>query len=1042
MNISEPFIRRPVATSVLAFALVVLGIFGYLQLPSALLPSVAFPTVLVTASLPGASPQTMSSAVATPLMRQFSSIPGLSAMTATSQEGSTRIILQFGLNQSVAEAVQNTSNAVTQAQHFLPPGMPQPPLVKNLNPTATPIMYIGLSARNMPLYELDKYAETKVATELSTVPGVADVEVFGAQTYAVRIYLNPFSLQSRGLSLQSIEAAIQSANVDLPQGTLEGGKTDFATQVHGQLHTAAAFNHLVLAYASGQPIPLSAVGKAENSTQYNLQKTWINGTPGIVLAVVRQPGSNTVAISDGIRAMLPTLESAAPGGAQLSVVFDNATYIRAAIDDVVFTLLLASLLVAAVMWVFLRRPTATLIGSLAIPLSLLGTFLVMMLLGYSLNTLTLLALTLAVGFVVDDAVVMLENINRHLDRDVPPLQAALDGSREIGFTVLSMTLSLAIIFLPLILMGGFIGHLFAAFGVTISVVILVSGLIALSVTPMLCSRFLHLGRTESTITANASESTFQRLFERSRQWYLRTLRIALRHRNWMIALAGLVLIGSIGLGILVPKSFLPSENNGSFFASITYPTGMSFPELAKEQKAIEAAVLRNPAVQSVISSAGQGAGAFGGSNSGRLIVRLKSSAASRTDEVIQELRRATKKFSNVEIFFQQPAAIQIGPISSNAQYQFVLQGEDWKTLDTATHTLVAALRKNAELQSVNSDLQNTNPQISVAIDRPRATALGVTAQAIEQTLGLAFGGQEVGTIYGNSNQYEVLMELAPQYQQDINALASLAVNASGGTLVPLAAVANFAYDAGPLSLDLYDGLPSTTISFNLRPGASLGTAIAAVEATAAKVLPAGVTGEFGGNAATFQSAFQSLPLLLVATVLLIYVVLAILYEHFLHPFTILTALPLAGFGALLALLVFHQPLDLYSFVGIIMLLGLVKKNGIILVDFAVSRRREGASAMDAIVDACSIRYRPIMMTTFAAIFGVLPIALGFGAGAGSRVPLGVAVVGGLLFSQFLTLYITPAFYLWMDAISERFVRRFHGRTESTAIPQIQASDQA
>lgn len=1031
MNLSEPFIRRPVATTVLALAIVILGIFGYLQLPSALLPNVSFPTVLVTASLPGASPQTMSSAVATPLERQFSSIPGLTAMSSTSQNGSTRIILQFSLNESAAEATQDVSDAVSQAEHFLPPGMPEPPLVKNINPTATPIMFIGLSAANMPLYDLDKYAETKVATSLSTVPGVADVEVFGAQTYAVRIYANPFALAARGLSLNTVESAIKSANVDLPEGTLEGGKVNFAAQVHGQLHTAHAFNQLILAYAGGQPIPLSAVAKAQNSTQYNLQKTWINGSPGIVLAVVRQPGSNTVAISQGIRKMLPSLTASAPGGAHLSVVFDNADYIRAAIEDVVFTLLLASLLVAGVMWLFLRRATATLIGALAIPLSLMATFLVMMLLGYSLNTLTLLALTLSVGFVVDDAVVMLENINRHLERGTSAMQAALDGSREISFTVMAMTLSLAIIFLPLILMGGFIGHLFAAFGVTIAVVILLSGLIALTVTPMLASRFLHRGAAED----QDQHSRFERGFSRSRDFYIRSLRKALQHRNWLLGIAGLMLLGSVGLALIVPKSFIPNENNGSFFASIQYPTGMSFAELAAEQKKIEAVVLRNSSVQSVISSAGQGAGAFGGSNSGRLIVRLKSGDSGKTDAVIASLRKATRQFSNTEIFFQQPAAIQVGPISSNAQYQYVLQGQDWNTLDTATHNLVTALRKNTLIQSANSDLQTNNPQVSITINRPRAIAMGVTAQSIEQTLALAYGGQEVGTIYGNSNQYEVIFELSPKYQQNINALSSLSVPGSGGTLVPLSAVANFTYDAGPLSLEQYNGLPSTTISFNLAPGASLGTVTKEVDATAQQILPAGVTGEFGGNASTFESAFSSLPLLLVATILLIYVVLAILYEHFLHPFTILSALPLAGFGALLSLLVFHQPLDLYSFVGIIMLMGLVKKNGIILVDFAVSRRREGESALEAIVDACAVRYRPIMMTTFAAILGVLPIAIGLGAGSGSRVPLGVAVVGGLVFSQFLTLYITPAFYLWMESFGDR-VKRWFGMQVPEKVPAL------
>ncbi|MHB1202678.1 MAG: efflux RND transporter permease subunit [Acidithiobacillus sp.] len=1015
MNLSAPFIRRPVATTVLAAAVIILGLFAYFQLPMALLPNVSFPTVLVTASLPGASPQTMSSAVATPLERQFSSIPGLQSMSAVSQNGATRITMQFSLSQSAIAATQEVSDAVAQAQHFLPPGMPQPPLVKNLNPSARPILYLSLSAPNMPLYQLDKYAQTQVATTVATVPGVANVQVFGAKTYAVRIYVNPFALAARGLTLQNVQAALGAANVNLPQGTIEGASHDLETQVHGQLHTAAAFNHLVLTYADGHPIPLSAVGKAENSTEYNQQETWINGQPGIVLAIVRQPGSNTVAISNQIRALLPQLIQAAPGGARLRVVFDNADYIRAAVQEVLFTLGLASLLVAGVMWVFLRRSSATLIGALAIPLSLLGTFLVMMVLGYSLNTLTLLALTLAVGFVVDDAVVMLENIHRHIDRGESGFTAALHGSREVGFTVLSMTLSLAIIFLPLMLMGGFVGHLFSAFGVTISVVILVSGLVSLTVTPMLCSRFLR--------HSAPGDSRFQRGFGWSRDVYVRSLQVALRHKGWVLGFAGLTLVGSLGLGIIVHKGFLPNQNSGTINANIQYPTGLSFAKIADEQQAIAQAIRANPDVLTVVSSAGQGPGAFGGMTSGHCFIRVKPADAPDTDRIITALRHATARFDNAQIVFQGPAGAQSGTANANGAYAYELTGQNWHALDTATTQLSTALRRLPQLQSVNTSLQTHNPEVSVAMNRPRATALGVTPEAIEQTLGLAFGGRQVGTIYGAADEYKVFLEIDPRYQNSINALNTLSVPGAGGTLVPLAAVADFRYDAGPLTLDQHDGLPSTTVSFNLAPGTSLGQATALVQKTARQVLPAGITGRFGGNAALFQSAFKTLPFLLVATILLIYVVLAILYEHFRHPLTILTALPLAAFGALLSLYVFGLPLDLYSFIGIIMLLGLVKKNGIILVDFAISRRREGATSMDAIVDACTIRYRPIMMTTFAAILGVLPIAIGFGAGAQTRVPLGVAVVGGLIFSQFLTLYVTPAFYLWMEALTARLRRR-------------------
>jgi len=1045
VNISGPFIRRPVMTTMVMSALVVFGIASYFTLPVSELPNVDFPTISVSANLPGADPQTMAAAVATPLERQFSAIPGVSSMDSVSSAGSTRITLQFDLDRNIDAAAQDVQTAISQSVRRLPDNMPSPPTLRKVNPSDFAILYMSLSAKQLPLTQLDDYAETQVAQQISTIPGVAQVLVFGSHKYAVRLRMNPYALAARNLSLADVEKAIQGGNSNLPTGVLSGSTQSFTVQAAGQLRDADAYNRLVIAYRNGAPVHLSDVGHAEDSIEQDKQlTTFFDNTaedkdlrPSIVLAVKRQPGANTVEVSRAVRARLATLTRQAPGDATLRVLHDRADFINGAIHEVKITLLIAVILVVGVIFLFLRNPRATLISALALPTSLIGTFALMKMFGFSLDNLSLMAITLAVGFVVDDAIVVLENIVRYREKGEQAMQAALTGTREIGFTVVSMTLSLVAVFIPIIFMSGLVGRLFREFALTVTFAILISGVVSLTLTPMLSSRFLKGSERHGRLY-----NFLERGFDRVRDAYGVTLTWSVDHWRTMLAAAAAILALSFYLFVVIPKGFIPSEDTGMIIASTKAPEGVTFKQLLALQERVTRLVKDNPNVAAAMSSAGQGQGGTSGGNIGRMFIRLKpqDERSISADAVLQQLRKAVAPVKQMQVYFQNPPAIRVGSLGGSGQYEYVLQGTDVEELDKAAVAFEPALGAVPGVQDVSSSLELSNPQINITINRGVASALGVSAEQIQSTLYSAYGGGQVSTIYGASDEYQVIMELAPEYQTSIDALNALYVPGSNGKLVPLRAVAVITPGVGPLSVSHYGQLPAVSFSFNLAPGTSLGEITQRIDEMARNTLPGDITASFTGNAQTFRDSLVGMPLLMLITVLVIYMVLAILYEHFIHPITILTALPLAMFGALLTLIIFGQELNIFSFVGLILLVGLVKKNGIIMVDFAVQIRREqAASARDAIIQACLVRFRPIMMTTLAAIFGTLPIALGSGMGSESRRPLGIAVVGGLLFSQMLTLYITPAFYVAMEHLNDWLRRRSSARQQ--ALTQASGGEQ-
>jgi HAE1 family hydrophobic/amphiphilic exporter-1 len=1067
MTLSEICIRRPVLTTLITASFIVFGVFAYRVLAVAALPRVDYPTIMIQAQLPGASAETMAASIASPIERQLSTIAGISAMTSMSTQGQTQITIQFDLNRDIDGASLDVQTALATAARRLPPEMTTPPFFRKLNPGDFPVLFISLRSATLPLSTVNEYAETTLAQQISQLPGVAQVLVYGAQKFAVRVQVDPLAAAARNISFEDIRTAVARANSNVPVGTIFGPKQNVTLQASGALEKAADYRNITVAWRNGAPVKLEEIARVIDSVENDKIASWFNDTRAIVLAIQRQPDANTIAVVDSVRDRLPSFRAQVPPSIELEFLMDRSLSIRDSVNEVQFTLLIAVFLVVMVIYMFLRTLPATIIPALAVPVSLIGTCAAMYAFGFSVNNMTLLALALSVGFVVDDAIVMLENIHRHIEGGMRPFEAALKGAREIGFTIISITFSLIAVFIPVLLMGGMVGRIFREFAVTISVAIIISGFVSLTLTPMLCARVLkaHDHERRQNFVLRMFEAMFRGM-HRAYEWSLDKVII---YKRAMLAVTIATLFGTVWLYIAIPKGFFPTEDTGFVAATTEGPSDISFQAMADLQRRVAEIVRKDPAVEYVNSTVGAG-GPNPTTNYGRVFIVLKPRhvRGENSTSVIQRLRRTANSVPGIAVYFQNVQNLRIVARMSKSEFQYTLQSSDTEALYRIAPELREKIAQIEGLRDVTTDLYIKNPQMVVEVDRQQAAVYGITVDQIRQELFNAFGSRQIGTIFTAANDYQIILQSMPEYQLDPSVLSKiyLKTNAAGGTTpiissaapgagvsgvgnlsgasIPLSAVTKLVPSVGPLQVNHQGQQPAVTISFNLAPGFSLGQATDAIHAIERESnLPPSITSGFQGSAQVFQESLKGQGILVLAAIFAAYVVLGILYESFIHPITIISGLPSAGIGALLTLMLFKMDLSVIAMIGIVMLVGIVKKNAIMMIDFAIERRRIGIGAEAAIREAALLRFRPIMMTTFAAIFGALPIAVGTGAGAELRQPLGVAVVGGLVLSQMLTLFITPVVYLYLDRIDRMLKTRLEPQLEEVPVvekPRVVAAE--